>query len=155
MKINNMKKIILFFALIIAAIAVQAQTVNPVKWSYAAKKVSDKVYQLVITATLPSPWHIYSQYTPDGGPKPTKIVYTKNPLLVINGVPKENGSLKTVHDDNFGVDVKYFGEKVEFVQTVQLKTAAKTSVTGTINYMVCNDKECLPPTKQPFEIKLQ
>jgi hypothetical protein len=150
-----MKKLILFVVLVVAAIAVQAQIENPVKWSYAAKKVSDKVYQVVITATLPKPWHIYSQYTPDGGPKPTKIVYTKNPLLVIDGAPKENGSLKTIHDDNFGVDVKYFGDKVEFVQTVQLKAAAKTSVTGTIDYMVCNDEKCLPPTKQPFEVKLQ
>lgn len=150
-----MKKVVLFFVLLIAAIAVRAQIENPVKWSYAAKKVSDKVYQVVITATLPKPWHIYSQFTPDGGPKPTKIVYTKNPLLVINGEPKENGTLKMMHDNNFGVDVKYFGEKVEFVQTVQLKTAAKTSVSGTIDYMVCNDEKCLPPTKQPFEIKLQ
>jgi hypothetical protein len=76
-------------------------------------------------------------------------------LLVISGEPKENGSLKTIHDNNFGVDVKYFGDKVEFVQTVQLKTAAKTSVSGTIDYMVCNDEKCLPPTKQPFEVKLQ
>jgi hypothetical protein len=150
-----MKKLVLFFVMVIAAVAVQAQIENPVKWSYAAKKVNDKVYQVVITATLPKPWHIYSQYTPDGGPKPTKFIYTKNPLLVISGEPKENGTLKTVHDNNFGVDVKYFGEKVEFVQTVQLKTAAKTSVSGTIDYMVCNDEKCLPPTKQPFEIKLQ
>ena len=149
------KLIFLFFALIIAAVTVQAQIENPVKWSYTATKVSDKVYQVVITATLPKPWHIYSQNTPDGGPKPTKISYTKNPLLVINGEPKENGSLKTVHDNNFGVDVKYFGDKVEFVQTVQLKTAAKTSVSGTIDYMVCNDEKCLPPTKQPFEVKIQ
>jgi hypothetical protein len=150
-----MKKVILFFALVVATIIVKAQIENPVKWSYAAKKVSDKVYQVVITATLPKPWHIYSQHTPDGGPKPTKIVYTKNPLVVISGEPKENGTLKTVHDDNFGVDVKYFGDKVEFVQTVQLKTAAKTSVSGTIDYMVCNDEKCLPPTKQPFDVKLQ
>jgi hypothetical protein len=150
-----MKKVILFVAFIIAVIAVHAQIESPVKWSYAAKKVNDKEYQVVITATLPKPWHIYSQHTPDGGPKPTKILYTRNPLLVISGEPKENGALKTVHDDNFGVDVKYFGDKVEFVQNVQLKTAAKTSVSGTIDYMVCNDEKCLPPTKQPFEIKLQ
>ena len=150
-----MKKIILFLGFIIAVVVVQAQIESPVKWSYAAKKVNDKEYQVVITATLPKPWHIYSQHTPDGGPKPTKIVYTRNPLLVISGEPKENGALKTVHDDNFGIDVKYFGDKVEFVQYVQLKTAAKTSVSGTIDYMICNDEKCLPPTKQPFEIKLQ
>lgn len=150
-----MKKVLLFFALIIVAAVVHAQIENPVQWSYAAKKVNDKVYQVVITATVPKPWHIYSQYTPDGGPKPTKIEFTKNPLLIVTGAPKENGTLKTVHDNNFGVDVKYFGDKVEFVQTIQLKAAAKTSISGTIDYMVCNDVKCLPPTKQPFDIKLQ
>ncbi len=150
-----MKKYTLVLVLMITACAVQAQIESPVKWSYSAKKKSDKLYEIIITATLPKPWHIYSQKTPDGGPKPTQIIFKRNPLLVIDGAAKENGALKTIHDENFGVDVKYYADKVEFVQAVQLKTAAKTSVSGTIDYMVCNDEKCLPPTKQPFDVKLQ
>ena len=133
----------------------KAQTENPVKWSYAATKKGDKMYQVVLTAALPKPWHIYSQSTPDGGPRPTKISFQKNPLLVAEGAIKENGALKTTHDPNFGVDVKYYADKVEFVQLIKLKSAAKTNVSGTIEYMVCNDEKCLPPTKQSFDIKLQ
>jgi hypothetical protein len=33
-----MKKLVLFFALIITAVAVQAQIENPVKWSYSQLK---------------------------------------------------------------------------------------------------------------------
>jgi len=60
-----------------------------------------------------------------------------------------------VHDQYFNVDVKYFNNKVDFVQTVTLKADAKTSVSGTVEYMVCNDEECLPPKKVPFDLKLQ
>jgi len=28
-------------------------------------------------------------------------------------------------------------------------------MTGTIEYMVCNEERCLPPTKQSFEVDIQ
>ena len=110
---------------------------------------------MVITATLAKPWHIYSQTTPDGGPAPTKIVFKANPLFVKDGAVKETGSLQTIHDQNFGVDVKYYSDKVVFTQLVKLKAGVKTHATGDVEYMVCNDSKCLPPKKLPFDILLQ
>ena len=72
-------------------------------------------------------------------------------LVTLSGDVKENGKLKTDHDAIFGVDVKYYADKVEFTQIVKLKSAVKTNVTGTIKYMVCNDKMCLPPKTIPFQ----
>ena len=86
---------------------------------------------------------------------PTKIIYKTNPLVVVDGTAKENGALKQIHDNFFGVDVKYFSDKVDFVQIITLKANAKTNIAGTIEYMVCNDEECLPPKKVPFDLKLQ
>ena len=40
-------------------------------------------YEVTLTATLPKPWHIYSQHTGDGGPIPTKVKFTKNPLVTL------------------------------------------------------------------------
>jgi len=37
---------------------------------------------------------------------------------------------------------------------VKLKSNVKTSVNGTIEYMVCTDKECLPTNKAPFTIAI-
>lgn len=144
--------ILVFF---IASFAAQAQSESLVKWSFCAHKKSDKLYEVVATATLPKTWHIYSQATPKGGPVATKISYKTNPLVVIDGVAKETGSLKTTHDPVFDVDVKYYNDKVDFVQVVKLKTPATTSLSGTVEYMICNDEKCLPPTKQAFDIKLQ
>ena len=132
-----------------------AQLQDPVKWSYAAKKKNDKEYVVVIDATLNAAWHIYSINTPANGPVPTSISFKKNPLVNIDGAVKENGKLKTEHDAVFGVDVKYYADKVEFTQDVKLKSPVKTNVSGTIKYMVCNDKMSLPTKTVPFEIQLQ
>ncbi len=150
-----MKKFTLFLALISTTFVAVAQLKDPVQWSFTSVKKSDKVYEITFTATIEKPWHIYSQSTPKGGPVPTKIVYKTNPLATITGTPKENGTLKTKHEEVFGVDVKYFDNKVSFVQNINLKSPVKTNIAGTVEYMVCNDSECLPPKKVSFDLKLQ
>jgi thiol:disulfide interchange protein DsbD len=151
-----MKNLLITIGLMLTTLSAFAQKESPVKWSFESHKKSDNEYQVVLTATFAKPWHIYSQFTPEGGPLPTKISFQANPMLIANGSVKENGSLQTKHDASFGVDVKYFSDKVEFVQSVKIRSAAvKTEIRGTIEYMVCNDTKCLPPTKQLFDIKLQ
>lgn len=137
-----------------ATIIVKAQDQNPVIWTVGAAKAADGNYAITLTAVLPAPWHIYSQHTPDGGPVPTSISFSKNPLVTLVGKPKEKGDLKTTHDKNFGVDVKYYGDKVQFIQTVKVKAGIKTNVSGSVNFMVCNDHECLPPSSWKFSVKL-
>jgi thiol:disulfide interchange protein DsbD len=150
-----MKRLVLLLTVLTITVAANAQFKDPVKWDFSAVKKSGNQYELVFTATVAKPWHIYSQTTPKGGPVPTKITFKTNPLIMVKGVAKEDGDLKKVHDQYFGVDVKYFNDKVDFVQTVLLKANARTNITGTVEYMVCNDQECLPPKKVPFDLKLQ
>lgn len=150
-----MKRILLFITLFSISGAGFAQMKDPVKWEFAATKKADKLYEVTYTATVEKPWHIYSQTTPGGGPVPTKFTYKTNPLLTITGIPKETGELKKIHDEYFDVDVKYFGNKVIFTQTIKLKSAVKTNVSGTVEFMVCNDSQCLPPKKVSFDLQLQ
>jgi hypothetical protein len=129
---------------------------DPLHWEFSAKKTGEGQYELHLKATVQEPWHTYSQTTPDGGPLPTKIVFTKNPLIKTAGTIKEVGELKTIHDEAFGVDVKYFSGNVDFVQVVTLRQGkVKTNLTGTVEYMVCDDHQCLPPKTVPFSIPLQ
>jgi thiol:disulfide interchange protein DsbD len=76
-------------------------------------------------------------------------------LVQVNGKTKELGKLEKNFDKNFGAEIAYFSKKVQFVQSVTLKVASKTRLTGEIEYMVCNDERCLPPTKVPFDIAIQ
>lgn len=142
---------VLFFVLK----GIDAQVQDPVKWKYVAIKKSDKEYTVNIQATLEPSWHIYSMATPDGGPVATTVTFKKNPLVIMDGKTTEAGKLSSVHDEIFGVDVKYFSDNATFAQTITLKSAVKTNLSGTVKYMVCNDKMCLPPKTITFNVPIQ
>ncbi len=148
-----MKKIILFFVLVLSAVASFSQLKDPVTFTFESRKKAT-LTEVVVTASVPKPWHIYSQNTPKGGPIPTKISFNKNPLITLEGTVKEVGKLEKIHDNNFDVDVLFYSNKVVFTQLVKVKTGVKTNISGTIEYMVCDDEQCLPPTKKTFSINL-
>ena len=149
-----MKKIFLALMLLTFTLNSQAQKLAPVKWAYQAVKTGDKQYNIIITANVEAPWHIYSQFVKKG-PVPTTVQFAKNPLVLLKGATKEVGKLEKKFDKNFDAVIGSFGGKVQFIQAVTLKVATKTKLTGTIEYMVCNEERCLPPTKQIFEVDIQ
>ena len=144
---------ILFTVFLFIILSASAQMENPVQWSYTAKKIADKTYELHITANLEGKWHIYAQDAGEG-PVPTEFSFTTNPLVKMDGKVKEVGKLEKSYDPNFKSVLKYYGSKVDFVQKVKLRSNATTVVAGTVTYMVCNDKKCLPPKDVPFSVKV-
>jgi thiol:disulfide interchange protein DsbD len=150
-----MKRILLSACLLLSAGLLFAQTQNPVTWSAVSRKTGSGTYEVHLTAGIKPGWHIYSQTTPEGGPISTSISFTTNPLLSLDGGTKEVGKLEKHYEPLFGVDVKQFSDKVDFVQAVKLKATAKTALHAEVKFMVCNDKQCLPPKTIPFDIPLQ
>jgi hypothetical protein len=149
-----MKKLILSFLPLFFFAAAFAQMENPVKWTYSAKKIRADIYELHMTAMLEPKWHIYSQDIKGDGPVPTSIAFDKNPLIKPDGKVAEMGTQEKEYDKNFGMTLKYYDNKVDFVQKIKLKAAVATVAKGKITYMVCNEKKCLPPKDIPFSIKI-
>ena len=148
-----MKKV--FIGILVMGLFSNASAQQKVSWTFVAKKTNNGNYELHLTATPPSGWHIYSQLTPAGGPIPTEFKFTSNALLTVTDKkPKEEGKLVTYFDKNFKVDVKYFEGKVDFVKTVTVKGKIKTNISGTVESMICNDRTCMPPTTEKFNIAL-
>ncbi|MFP5039440.1 protein-disulfide reductase DsbD domain-containing protein [Parasediminibacterium sp. JCM 36343] len=147
------KSFLIAVVFLLAAAKGFAQIKNPVEWKYEAKK-KGAACQVVITATVQKPWHIYSQNTGKGGPIPTKITFNKNPLVTIEGITKETGKLEKVFDKSFNTEVLFYSNSLVFTQEIKVKAGVKTNITGTVEYMVCDDEQCLPPTKKTFDIKL-
>ena len=145
----------LFILMVAAPFIGFTQVQNPVSWSFTAKKTADMTYEIHLTATIERGWHIYSQSTPDGGPSATAISFSKNPLLIMSGDVKEIGKLEEHNEPIFGVDVKQYSDKVDFVQTVKIKGNAKTAINGSVDFMVCNNKQCLPPKTMEFSVPLK
>jgi thiol:disulfide interchange protein DsbD len=150
-----MKKIAVLGLSLIALNFVKAQIKDPVKWNFSAVKKNTTTYEVHLTGTIDAGWHVYSQTTPAGGPVATTVSFTKNPLLTLDGTAKEVGKLEQKHEPLFGVDVKQFSGKIDFVQTIKVKGNIKTSLNGTIDFMTCNDHECLPPKTQSFSIVIK
>ena len=149
-----MKKTFVNILLFMAAVTAKAQ-LNPISWTYTAKKTSDKTYEVRITATIQSGWHLYSQSQPDDAiAEPTKITFNKNPLVKLDGNIKEEGKLEKFHDAKLDLSANQYSSKVEFVQTVKMKATAKTSVSGSVRFQTCNDEKCLPPKTVSFSISL-
>ena len=149
-----MRKLIFSLLLSFPLLAL-AQVKDPVNWSFTSKKIEGGKYEVHLTATIQTGWHTYSQFTPEGGPAPTVVSFKKSPLITLNGAVTEIGKLEKLNEPLFGVEVKQFSNKVDFVQLVTVKANAKTAIAGSVEFMVCNSKECLPPKEVKFSIPLK
>lgn len=148
-----MKKLfIAAIALLALPVLVSAQILNPVHWNYSAKSMGNGQYILHLTANVDAGWHIYAQDAGEG-PVPTSFKFDKNGGTNFMGKVREVGKLHKEFDKNFDSELKFYENKVDFVQYVKVKPGTK-SVKGTVEYMVCNDHECLPPKDIDFNIHL-
>ena len=150
-----MKRIIFFLVIALGTATVNAQ-LNPVSWSFIAKKVADKTYEMHLTAIMQSGWHLYSQVQPeDAIAIPTGFKINNNPLLLLEGKITEVGKMEKFHDAKLEVSANQYADKVDFVQVVKLKVNAKTNLTGSVEYQTCDDKKCLPPKTVNFSIAVK
>ncbi len=144
----------LLVALITTSTFALAQSSKQVNWTYTVKKIADKTYEVHITAAVNGKWHIYSQNAGVEGPLPTGFTFTKNPLLTVEGNPKEVGKMIKKREDVWGGDVNFYEKSVDFVQVVKVKGNVKTSLAGKVSFMVCNDNLCLAPSDVDFSVNI-
>jgi hypothetical protein len=151
----SMKRMVFFLLAALGTMMVNAQ-LNPVSWSFTSKKVADKTYEIHLTATMQSGWHLYSQVQPeDAIAIPTGFKINNNPLLSMEGKIKEVGKMQKFHDAKLEVSANQYADKVDFVQLVKLKANVKTNLTGSVEYQTCDDKKCLPPKTVNFSIAVK
>lgn len=147
-----MKKIITILILIISFGTI-AQIQDPIKWTTSVEKISDTEFTLIAKATLKKGWHLYSQNVPEDGPIPTTFYFdeTKNSIQKIGTTIEEEGH--TVDDKVFEMKIKFFEDSATFKQKIKL-TGDKKIVYGTVEFMVCDDTQCMAPTEVDLEFKL-
>ena len=63
-----MKKIVFLLLVFLAFAKGNAQILDPVKWTTKIEKKSGNTYLLTFNGTIENEWHMYSQFTPYGGP---------------------------------------------------------------------------------------
>lgn len=143
------------FALLLLSLAFSsgyAQILDPVKWKTSVEKKSDTEVVLIFDAVIEHEWHMFSQFTPDGGSLPTVFQFKNakgNYELV--GKTKES-PYKKVYSDIFEVDEYMFENKAQFRQTIKVTNPNAKSVSVYVEYQVC--KESCIQQDETFEIKL-
>jgi thiol:disulfide interchange protein DsbD len=149
-----MKKITtMITVLILFALQSKSQILQPVKWSYAAKKTSATEAVVFIKATIDAGWHVYSQFVKDGGPVKTTIDFTPSNTFAMVGKTTEPQPIIRM-EKAFGMEVGFFEKSVIFQQKIKLK-AREVTVSGKLEYMTCNDQKCLPPDDIDFSISVK
>ena len=135
------------------SMSLSAQELKPVKWTYEVVHKKDHIYEIHFTARMDKKWAIYSQYTNDEGPVPTKFSFRANKDLRFEKGVIEAGEMISGYDELFETTVKKFKVSVDFIQTVQL-LANETKLDGHITFMTCDDIRCLPPVDEIFSIQI-
>ena len=148
-----MKKLIVLGIFVLLSAGIKAQMLTPVKWSYAAKRISKTEAMVLIKATIDNGWHLYSQNIKDGGPIATSFSFSPSKQYALVGKTIEPKPV-TKYEKVFDMNVSYFEKSVIFQQKVSLK-AASTVVKGKLEYMVCNDQQCLPPDELDFSVAVK
>lgn len=118
---------------------VNAQVLSPVKWTTKIEKVSETEFNLIANGTIQEGWHVFSQFTPDGGSLPMVLNFKDvkgNYELV--GKAKESPYQK-VYSDVFEVDEYIFEDKVTVTQKVKITNPKTTKIKLNLEYQVCKE----------------
>lgn len=148
-----MKKLIIATALLFSGLVLKAQILTPVHWSYGAKKTGKNEAVVFMKATIDEGWHLYSQTVKPGGPVKTTFTFPASKFYTLIGKTIEPTPI-TRNEPVFSMEISFFEHEVIFQQKVKLK-AGKALVKGNLEYMTCNDHQCLPPEKIDFDIAIK
>ena len=145
-----MRKILtLIFALL--TLSLFSQIYNPVSWEFSQSKISDSEIELQFKANIEKGWHLYSQDIPES---PPATAFT----FIINGdtsikVLEESESIQQ-YDPNFDMILKYFSNEAIFKHNIKIQEGANFKIEGYVDFMVCDDAQCLPPDYVEFSFNI-
>ncbi|MDR2414408.1 MAG: disulfide bond formation protein DsbD [Odoribacteraceae bacterium] len=151
-----MKRILIFTVLLtMMAGAATAQILKPVKWTISVKKVSEGVYDVLCKATIDATWHLYDTKLPEGGPLPTTFHVDTDETDGVELVDEFKATTKPriEKSEAFNMELAYFANTATLVQRVKL-TKEKAKLVGYVEFMACNNGQCIPPAEEEFEFEL-
>ena len=146
------KKNIVFILTLLIASTSFAQIYEPVKWNVELKNTGDKTAEIQIQATIDDGWHLYGLNLPKGGPQPTSIVFETIENASKDGAIQAPSKLLKQFDANFNMELNWYTGNAIFIQKIKFSGDSKVKVKGYVEFMACNDKSCLPPSKIPFNL---
>lgn len=129
--------------LFLSSVSLFAQfTTSPLQWSKELIQESDSIYSLEITALIEDGWHLYSQFTPEGGSLPTELEFKGSGVAFELLGKTEESETETAYSDVFEVDERFFKKRAVFTQKIK-PLQEVYSVEVMVYYQVCKEV-CIP-----------
>lgn len=139
-----MRYFFLSLFLVLNLVMLSQAPLSPVSWSVSYTDLPNNEGEIVFKAKIDPKWHIYSQRPTDAGPIPTSFNITPGTGFELVGKVQENDA----HEEfvaAFDAKVFIFEKEAVFKQKVKRKSTAGAKLSASVEYMTCNDRQCLPP----------
>ena len=148
-----MKYLVLILGFLSINFSIYSQTnEEPAVWSHEVNKLSDTEYELVFKGKIMEGWHLYSQYTAEGGSLPSEFTFEKaGEDYELVGKAEESETI-TEYSDIFEVDETFFKKEAVFTQKIKLLKPDVRQISVNLFYQIC--KEVCIPMDHLFEISL-
>lgn len=144
-----MRKIIFLLLAFLVFNNASSQILDPVKWTSKIEKKSENKYLLVFNGIIEKDWHLYSQFTAEGGSLPLEVIFkNQKGNFTLVGKAKESKTT-TAYNDIFEVNETFFEGKVQISQEIALTNPKISKVEVDLNYQVCKDA-CINLEKKFF-----
>ena len=145
-----MKRLVLILFVGLLTLAAEGQMVNPVHFSSQLKTLKGGEAEIIFSATIDDGWHVYSTDMGSDGPISATFNVVKMEGVETVGKLQPRGQVTKQYDKMFGMELRFFEKKGQFVQRVRF-TQSKYVIDCYLEYGACNDEMCLPPTEVAFK----
>ena len=152
-----MKKLLFIIPFLFVGVFVNAQILDPVIWEFSQSKISESEVELQFKASIEEHWHLYSQFTgqyfSDEGPIPTSFTFNESDFFIKQDSVLEEPPIQD-YDLIWEETLKYYEGEVTFRQRIKLLTKDPFNITGEINFMLCDEAQCVFPMPVPFSFNI-
>ncbi len=145
-----MRKIGFLLAFISIEWVAVGQILQPITWSFDQQKKAGNDIELVFKTSIQNGWHVYGQNLPSGGPVSTSFHFDKVTGARLVGKVTSSSPMIKEYDKTFAMTLTWYEHQAVFIQKVTVTDPKKFLISGYVEFMGCNDENCLPPAKLPF-----
>ena len=132
--------------LLLVAMFCNAQMADPVKFKSHLKTGSTAEAEIVFDGKIAHGWHVYSTNLGSDGPIEASFHVDKKDGVELVGKLTPRGHEISMMDNMFGMKLRFFENRVQFVQKVKF-TKPTYTIKAYLEYGACNDEMCMPPTQ--------
>lgn len=136
--------------LLVPQIMAAQDVADKIQWKTSIEKTEKQnEFRITATASLQPGWHVFGQKPGDDFLIPFNFTLKNKDVKIVQ--IDELGILKTENMEGVGT-IHYYEKEVSFVATIR---TIQSEINGAIEFQVCNEKMCLPPTEEIFTLNIK